>query len=118
MKSFLFVLKKPAHSGSHLQETLDVVLTVAAFDQSVSLLLLDDAVFHLKKAQQPELVGLKAVAGIFAALEIYDVTDIYVEEESLLERGLQADDLCLPVIPVARQALAKLFGRFDVVFPG
>lgn len=118
MKSFLFVLKKPAHSGSHLQEALDIVLTAAAFDQPVSLLLLDDAVFHLKKAQQPELLGLKAVSGIFAALEIYDVTDMYVEQESLLERGLQVDDLYLPVIPVARQTLNQLFGQFDVVFPG
>jgi sulfur relay (sulfurtransferase) DsrF/TusC family protein len=49
---FLFVMQTPAYSGTKVQEVLDVVLITAAFDQKVSLLLLDDAVFHLKNKQQ------------------------------------------------------------------
>ena len=51
MKSFLFVMQSAAYSSIRALEVLDVVLITAAFDQKVSLFLLDDAVFHLKKNQ-------------------------------------------------------------------
>ncbi len=118
MKRYLFVLRKPPHLGIHTQEMLDIILTTAAFDQSVSLLLLDDGVFLLKKNQHPESVGMKDTAAIFMALEIYDVNDIYTETESLQERGLEANDLCLPVQNLHRKEIAGLLKRFDVVFEG
>jgi len=115
MKNYLFVLNKPAYCGNHAQETLDIILTAAAFDQAVSLLLLDDGVFQLKTHQNPT-VGLKDIAAIFSALEIYDVTRIYVEAESILNRGLKPEDLCLPVELVNRKDVAKLMAGFDIVF--
>jgi tRNA 2-thiouridine synthesizing protein C len=118
MKRYLFVLKKPTHSGGNVQEILDIVLTVAAFDQAVSLLLLDDGVFHLKNSQNPEILGMKDTAAIFKVLELYDVKDIYVEQESLQARGLTPADLCLSVQPIARNAVSELMRQFDVIFPG
>ncbi len=118
MKRFLFVLRKPVHSGVYVQEILDIVLTTAAFDQSVSILLLDDGVFHLKNNQNPDCVGMKDTASIFKALEIYDVNDVYVEIESLQERGLTCGDLCLPVNSLYRKNIAELMKRFDVLVPG
>lgn len=97
---------------------LDIILTTAAFDQHVSLLLLDDGVFQLKNNQHPEISGLKDTAAIFKALEIYDVTDIYAELESLQERGLKPGNLSLPVQEIYRKDVAELMQRFDVVFPG
>ena len=118
MKSYLFVLRKPSHSGAHVQEMLDIILTTAAFDQKVSILLLDDGVFQLKNGQHPESVGMKDTAAIFNALEIYDVIDIYTEVESLQERGLKPGDLSLPVQEFYRKDIAGLMKRFDVVFAG
>ncbi|MDD5579664.1 MAG: sulfurtransferase complex subunit TusC [Methylobacter sp.] len=118
MKKYLFVLRKPAHSGIQLQEMLDIIMTTAAFDQPVSILLLDDAVFQLKKGQQPENIGLKDTAAIFKALEIVEVKDIYIETESLQERGLNPGDLCLPVHGLSRKDVARLMKQYDVVFAG
>ena len=118
MKSYLFVLRKPAHSGALVQEILDIILTTAAFDQKVSILLLDDGVFQLKNGQHPENVGMKDTSAIFNALEIYDVNDIYTEVETLQERGLKLCDLCLPVQTFYRKDIAGLIKRFDVVFAG
>jgi tRNA 2-thiouridine synthesizing protein C len=118
MKSFLFVLRKPAHSGAYVQEMLDIILTTAAFDQKVGILLLDDGVFQLKNAQHPEINGMKDTAAIFNALEIYDVNDIYTEVESLQERGLKPLDLSLPVQAFYRKDIAGLMKQFDVVFAG
>jgi tRNA 2-thiouridine synthesizing protein C len=118
MKSYLFVLRRPAHSGAYVQEMLDIILTTAAFDKKVSILLLDDGVFQLKNGQHPETVGMKDTAAIFKALEIYDVNDIYTEVESLQERGLKPGDLCLPVREFYRKEIAELMKRFDVIFAG
>lgn len=117
MKSYLFVLRKPPHSGAYVQEMLDIILTTAAFDQSVALLLLDDAVFQLKNNQHPG-PGVKDTAAIFKALEIYEVTAVYVELESLQERGLAATDLLLPIQTHYRKDISGLLQQFDLVFAG
>ncbi len=117
MKRYLFMLRKPPHSGSYVQEMLDIILTTAAFDQPVAIVLLDDGVFQLKINQRPA-AGMKDTAAIFSALELYDVTAIYAEAESLQERGLILADLCLPVQGVGRKELGTLMHQYDVVFSG
>jgi len=116
MKSFLFVLNNPPYDGLATQETLDVILTVAAFDQPVSLLLLDDGVFQLKLHQSPEQGGLKNTNAIFQALKIYEVHSVYIELESLNERGLKLVDLSLPVIAINRKDIAALMKKFQIVY--
>ncbi len=116
MKNYLFILRKPAHSGILVQEILDVILTTAAFDQHVSILLLDDGVFHLKNNQHPESIGMKDTAAMFKALELYDVTALYTEAESLAERGLIEQDLCLSIHVVLRAEVNRLMTQFDVIF--
>lgn len=116
MRNFLFVLNQPPHDGLSVQETLDVILTVAAFDQQVSLLLLDDGIFQIKKSQNPEQVALKDTSAVFKALEIYDVHNIYLEVESVQERGLKPSDLCLPVKEVYRNNIGSLMKQFQIVY--
>lgn len=118
MKSYLFVLRKPAHTGVYAQEMLDIILTTAVFDQQVGILLLDDAVFQLKHGQNPELLGLKDTAATYNALEMYGVHAIYSELESLQERGLTPNDLSLRVHTVPRKDIAHLMRQFDVLFAG
>jgi len=115
MKKILFIMRTAPHSGILLQEKLDVILTAAAFDQQVALLFLDDGVFQLKKRQQAEKHGLKETASIFNALEIYDVTEIYTEVESLQDRGLKPNDLTLPVKEYYRKDINQLIKQYDVV---
>ncbi len=93
-------------------------MTVAAFDQEVSILLLDNAVFQLKKQQTPENAGLKDTAAIFKALPLYNVKTIYTETESLQERGLTVDSLSEAVIKIPRNKVGKFFKHFDLVLPG
>ncbi len=118
MKKYLFVMSRAPHSGIEVQETLDIVLTTAAFDQQVSLLFLDDGVFQLKKQQNPESMGLKDTASIFKALEIYEVYHLYIEIESLQSRGLKPADLFLPVQEFYRKDINALMRQADVIFSG
>lgn len=111
-------MRSSPHNGVQLQEKLDVILTAAAFDQRVALLFLDDGVFQLKKGQQPIKQGLKDTASIFKALEIYDVNDLYIEIESLQDRGLKSCDLNLPVNELHRKDINGLMKQYDLVITG
>ncbi len=111
-------MRQPVHTGSDVQETLDIILSTAAFDQPVTLLFMDDGVTQLKNAQQPESFALKDTPAIFQALEIYDVKHIYVEAESLQERGLKPGDLCLPVTEIYRKDIHQFISQFERAYAG
>ena len=93
IKKFLYVNRKAPYGTIYAQESLEVVLIGAAFDQDVSLAFLDDGVFQLTKGQNTKEIGLKNFSATYRALGDYEVTKLYVEKESLEERGLTLDDL-------------------------
>lgn len=118
VKKILFVLRKPPHSGAYAQELLDIIMTVAAFDQETSVLLLDKAVFQIKKQQNPESAGLKDTAAIFKALPLYNINAIYVESESLEEQGLTVESLDEEVQAIPRNKVPELMKQFDLLLSG
>jgi tRNA 2-thiouridine synthesizing protein C len=93
IKKFLYVNRKPPHGTIYALESLEVVLIGAAFDQDVSLAFLDDGVFQLTRGQNTEGIGVKNFSKTFGALGDYEVSKLYVERESLEERGLNAENL-------------------------
>jgi tRNA 2-thiouridine synthesizing protein C len=93
VKKFLYVNRKAPYGTIYALESLEVVLIGAAFDQDVSLAFLDDGVFQLVKGQNTDGIGVKNFSPTFRALGDFEVTKLYVEQESLAERGLTADDL-------------------------
>ena len=93
IKKFLYVNRRAPYGTIYALESLEVVLIGAAFDQDVSLAFLDDGVFQLTKGQDTGDIGIKNFSATFRALGDYEVTKLYVERESLAERGLSQDDL-------------------------
>ena len=75
------------------RESLEVVLIGAAFEQDVSLAFMDDGVYQLTKGQDTSGIGMKNFSPTYAALGDFEVNKIYVDKESLEERGLTLDDL-------------------------
>ena len=92
-KKFMYVNRKAPYGTIYAWESLEVVLIGAAFEQDVSLAFMDDGVFQLTKGQDTKGIGMKNFSPTYAALGDYEVTKIYVEKESLEERGLTIDDL-------------------------
>ncbi len=115
MKSYLFVFQHAPHNGSATQELLDMLLTTAAFDQAVAVLFMDDGVFQLKNQQQAEAHGFKDTSAMLHVLSLYNIQPLYVELESLQERGLTAADLNVSVELIARAQVAPLFKQIDIV---
>ncbi len=93
VKKFLYLNRKAPYGTIYALEALEVVLIGAAFDQDVSLAFLDDGVFQLTRGQDTKEIGVKNFSPTFRALGDYEVTRLYVERESLEERGLSPDDL-------------------------
>jgi len=116
IKKFLYVNRRAPHGTIYAQESLETVLIGAAFDQDVSVLFIDDGVYQLKKGQTPdESLEMKNFSKTFRALEMYDVEKLFVEQESLDERGLKLDDMLVDVEVVSRESVASMVNEHDVV---
>jgi tRNA 2-thiouridine synthesizing protein C len=115
IKKFMYVNRKAPYGTIYALESLEVVLIAAAFEQDVSMAFLDDGVYQLKRGQETQGIGMKNFSPTYRALEGYDVEKLYVEAESLAERGLSEDDLLVPVEVMGREALAALMDEQDVI---
>jgi tRNA 2-thiouridine synthesizing protein C len=93
VKKFLYINRKAPYGTIYALESLEVVLIGAAFEQDVSVAFLDDGVFQLVKGQNTAGIGVKNFSPTYRALGDFEVTKLYVEKESLAERGLTQDDL-------------------------
>ncbi len=92
-KKLMFVNRKAPYGTIYALEALEVVLISAAFEQDVSLAFLDDGVYQLMQGQNTSGIGMKNFSPTYKALGDYDVKKLYVEKESLDERGLKPADL-------------------------
>jgi tRNA 2-thiouridine synthesizing protein C len=114
-KKFMFVNRTAPYGTVYALESLEVVLITAAFDQSVSLVFIDDGVWQLKKGQQTKGIETKNFSPTYRALEDYDVENLYVEREALRARGLTEDDLIVGVNVLSASELGSLMAEQDVV---
>lgn len=115
IKKFMYVNRRAPHGTIYALESLEVVLIAAAFDQDVSLVFMDDGVYQLKKGQQTKGIEVKNFQPTYRALDDYDVNKLYVEKEALEARGLNEDDMSVPVQVMSRAEIGKLMDEQDVV---
>ncbi len=92
-KKFMYVNRKAPYGTVYALESLEVVLIAAAFEQDISLAFIDDGVYQITKGQNTDGIGMKNFSATYKALGDYDINKIYVEKESLEERGMTPDDL-------------------------
>ena len=113
-KKILFVFRRPPYHGNRCAELLDAAMMAAGFGQEVELAFLDDGVFLFSAdpGAMPETMTSR-----LAELEDCDIEHIWVERQSLEERGLQ------PAAPwdlevVDRTRLAQILAEADAVVSG
>jgi tRNA 2-thiouridine synthesizing protein C len=114
-KKFLYVNRKAPYGTIYALESLEVVLIGAAFEQDVSLAFIGDGVYQLTKGQDTKGLEVKNFSPTYSALEDYDVTKLYVDEEALRARGLSEGDLVVPVEVVSAQRMAEIMEGQDVI---
>jgi len=115
VKKFMYVNRKAPHGTIYAQESLEVVLVAAAFDQDVSLAFIDDGVYQVVKGQDTKSVSMKNFSSTYRALDDYDINKLYVQKESMDARGLTEKDFLVPVEIKTAAELAALMGQQDVL---
>lgn len=116
-KKFMFVNRRAPYGTIYAQESLEVVLIAAALEQEVSLMFIDDGVNQLRKGQDTKEVGMKNFSPTFRALEMYDVENVYIERESMQERGMTEDDLLMEEVEIiSRDQAIELLEEQEVAF--
>ncbi len=98
MKYKLAILfTQPPFGSSISREGLDALLAASAFcdEEELAICFLNDGVFNLLADQQPKLLLQKDHIATFKLIELYDLTECFVCQESLAERGLDNSELVL-----------------------
>ena len=107
-----FLFTQPPFGSSISREGLDALLAASAFcdEEDILIAFLNDGVFNLISNAAPEKILQKDHLATFKLIELYDLSECFVCEDSVKERHLQHIDWILTAPQfISRQALfAKL----------
>ena len=117
MAKIMFVNRTAPHGSIYAWEGLEVVLIFGAFDNEMCAVYMDDAVFSLMKGQDTSELGIKGFVKTLPVLEDYGCEKIYVDKESMEQRGMTPDDFAIPAEVVDAQTIGKLMAEQDCVLP-
>ncbi|MFC3285260.1 sulfurtransferase complex subunit TusC [Litchfieldella rifensis] len=107
----LVILRHGPHGSSWLREGLEAALVAAAFGQRVSLLFLGDGAMALLDGQQVGPLGQKGTQPMLEMLGMYDIDTLLVDDRALAERGIDVDDLSVPVSRLEGGTIAGVLAR-------
>ena len=79
---------KAPYSSSAGKDALDIALIFGSFEQPISLFFQGDGVWQLIQGQDGTIISVKDYLKTFAAFEFYDIENIFLCQQSLIERGL------------------------------
>ncbi len=122
-KQIMFVNRKAPYGTSYGAEALDAILAASAFQQKIVAVFMDDGVYQLKQGQSSSVLEMKNYSKTFSALWDFDVSDLYVEDESLKERNLSANDIIAVlrddgtsvISIVSSEQLSDIMERQDII---
>ena len=92
MKSVLGIIHSSPTGSSNAHEALEMLMIYAAFGFEVTVLLSGAGVLQLQKEQHPEVLNIKNHSALFAALEIYEIKQLLVDQKAVHEYQIEADD--------------------------
>jgi tRNA 2-thiouridine synthesizing protein C len=113
MSSVAIINQSAPYGSSNANESLDTAMIAGTFGQDVSLYFIGDGVFQLKKNQNPETKGIKNLSKTMKSLVFFDVEKLYVCQQSLKERGLSTDDLCVNVVSLSQPSISEHLSSHD-----
>lgn len=93
-----FVFTQPPFGTATGREGLDALLAASAFcaEDEIAICFLNDGVFNLLAQQQPNNILQKDHISTFKLIELYDLTECFICEESINQRKLNNTEWILP----------------------
>tara|TARA_B110000967_G_scaffold160291_1_gene166134 strand:- start:100 stop:450 length:351 start_codon:yes stop_codon:yes gene_type:complete len=108
----LVTLTHAPYGSRRAKDSLEVALVLAAFEQQPAVLFVDEGVLQLLPTSQTPS-SHKHIGKIISALEMYDINEIWVEQESLDLFGISEDELSQSVTVITRSNIAQLCAQYD-----
>jgi len=102
------IINKSALSGIDFKESIDLALVCAAFDHQVNVIFIGNGIYNLVVNQSYEGLRDKNHLDILKGLKFYDIENVFVEQESLLNNVLQNAELLPSVQVKTRSELRQL----------
>lgn len=116
-RKIMFLHRKAPHGTIYALEGLEAVLIFCSYEQEITILFMDDAVLSLKKGQDTSELGTKNFSSSYRVLYDYGVEKVYVEKNSMAQRGLTLKDLIMDVDVITEEEIADLMNNQDVILP-
>lgn len=101
------------HGSAAGRESLDLTLALSAFNESLSVFFIGDGVYQLLEGHVSGSILQKNYQPLFKMLDLYDVENIYVCEQSLTKREISIDQLLIDVTLLDDQALQTALTEQD-----
>ncbi len=117
VQKIMFVMRKAPHGSIYSYEGLETILIMAAYEQDLSVAFVGDGVFAIAKDQNTDDLGVKGFVKTYGVLEAYDVEKIYVDRQSLEERGMTTDDFGIDVEVKEADEIAAIMEEQHAVIP-
>jgi tRNA 2-thiouridine synthesizing protein C len=111
------LMRKAPYGSVYPAEGFRAMMGVAVFELSLCVIFLDDGVYTLVRGQDPSALDMKPLGAGFAALPEVGITEFYVHDQSLAERGLTPADLVMPVQLASGPEIDKLLAGCAAVLP-
>jgi tRNA 2-thiouridine synthesizing protein C len=114
-KKILVVCSQAPSKGNLAREALDAAFAVAAFEQSVCIYFSGEGVWQLLAAQQTNLTTGKAINSSWKAASLYDIVKLYVSDEELAKRNINADELIEGISVINANDVSDIMTDQDLV---
>jgi len=111
------LMRKAPYGSVYAAEGFRSIMGIGVFEMDIHVVFLDDGVYTLVKGQDPTALDMKPLGDGFPMLPDFGVTQFYVHDQSLSERGLTPDDLVMEVEIVDDAGVARVLDSCGIVLP-
>jgi tRNA 2-thiouridine synthesizing protein C len=111
-----FISRSAPYGNNRANLCLDMALACAVFEQDVNYVFLDDGIYQLLKGQDGAAIQNKTLGNALETLALYGIENVYVDQQSLKVRGIDAAELLPTMQLIENDAVSKLIENSDTVF--
>ena len=111
-----FISRSAPYGSNRANLCLDMALACAVFEQDVNYVFLDDGIYQLLKGQDGAAIQNKTLGSALETLALYSLENVYVDQQSLKERDIDAAELLPSIKLIENDALSRLIKNADLVF--
>ena len=112
-----FLMRHAPYGSVYAAEGFRATMGIAVFECPLCIVFMDDEVYALARRQNPAALEMKPLGEGFPTLGEVGVSEFYVHDASLAERGLTSDDLVMGVQVVSSAQVADILHTSGTVLP-